>query len=63
MLFLLQSAFMLSVVRMLLKGKVGGRALNRHGIYIVDHEKSWKIMELCFCISMGTLRIVLSVKW
>ena len=24
------------------------RALNSHGKYIVDHGKSWKIMELCF---------------
>ena len=36
---------MLSVVKMLLKGEVGGHALNNHGNYIVDHEKSWKIME------------------
>ena len=27
------------------KGVVGGRALNSHGNYIVDHGK---IMELCF---------------
>ena len=40
-LFLLHSAFMLSVVKMLLKREVGGRALNSHGNYIVDHEKSW----------------------
>ena len=36
--------FMLSMV-MLLKGEVGGCALNSHGNYIVDHgkslEKSW----------------------
>ena len=36
---------MLSVVKMLLKGEVGGRALNSHGNNIVDHgkslEKSW----------------------
>ena len=41
-LLLLQSAFMLSVVKMLLKGEVGGHAFNSHGKYIVDHEKSWK---------------------
>ena len=35
--------FMLSVVKMLLKGEAGGRALNSHGNYIVDHGK---IMEL-----------------
>ena len=39
---LLHSTFMLSVVKMLLKGKVGGYALNSHGNYIVDHGKSWK---------------------
>ena len=39
---LLHSAFMLSVVKMLLKGEVGGHALNSHGNYIVNHEKSWK---------------------
>ena len=42
---LLHSTFMLSVVKMPLKGGVGGRALNSHGNYIVDHGK---IMELCF---------------
>ena len=50
MLLLLHSTFMLSVVKMLLKGEVGGCALNSHGNYIVDHGKSWenhgKIMEL-----------------
>ena len=41
---------MLSVVKMLLKGEVGGRALNSHGNYIVDHGKSWKnhgIVNFC----------------
>ena len=37
------SAFMLFVVKMPLKGEVGGSALNRHGNYIVDPGKSWKI--------------------
>ena len=37
-LLLLHSAFMLCVVKMPLKGEVGGCALNSHG----------KIMELCF---------------
>ena len=49
---LLHSAFMLSVVKMSLKGEVGGHALNSHGIYIVDHGKSWKnhgIVFLNFC--------------
>ena len=33
---------MLSVVKMLLKGEVGGSALSSHGNYIVDHGLSWK---------------------
>ena len=41
MLLLLHMAFILSVVKMLLKGEVGGHALNSHGNYIVDHGKSW----------------------
>ena len=43
MLLLLNSTFMLSVVKLLLKGEVGDFALNSHGNYIVDHGK---IMEL-----------------
>ena len=43
MLFLLHSAFLLSVVKLLLKGEVGVCALNSHGNYIVD--LTWKIME------------------
>ena len=39
-LLLLHSAFMLSLVKMLLKGEVGGHVLNSHGNYIVDHGKS-----------------------
>ena len=42
---LLHSAFMLSMVKMLLKGEVVDCALNSHGNYIVDHGK---ILELCF---------------
>ena len=42
LLLLLHSTFILSVVKMLLKGVVGGCALNSHGNYIVDHGKSWK---------------------
>ena len=38
------SAFMLSVVKMLLKRLAGGCAFNSHGNYIFDHGK---IMELC----------------
>ena len=51
-LMLLHSTFMLSVVKMLLKGEVGGHALNSHGNYVVDHGKSWKnhgIVFLNFC--------------
>ena len=43
---------MLSVVKMPLKGEIGGQALNSHGKYIVDHGKSWKnqgIVFLNFC--------------
>ena len=39
-LLLLNSTFMLSVVKMTLKGEVGGQSghgLNSHGNYIVDH--------------------------
>ena len=42
MLLLLHSAFMLSVVKLLLKGEVGVCSLNSHGNYTVDHGKSWK---------------------
>ena len=52
MLLLLHSTFMPSSVKMLLKGEVGGSALNSHGNYIVDHGKSWKnhgIVILNFC--------------
>ena len=44
-LLLLHSAFMLCIVKMPLKGEVGGCALNVHGNYIIDHGK---IMDLCF---------------
>ena len=43
-LLLLHSAFMLTVVKMLVKGEVGGSALNSHGNYIVDHGKSWNFV-------------------
>ena len=52
LLLLLHSAFMLCIVKMLLKGEVGGSALNSHGNYIVDQGKSWKnhgIVLLNFC--------------
>ena len=44
-LLLLHYAFMLCVVKMPLKGEVGGFALNSHGNYIVDHGK---IMDCVF---------------
>ena len=47
-LLLLHSAFMLSVVKMPLKGAVGGCALNSHGNYIVDCGKSWKNHGIVF---------------
>ena len=47
-LLLLHSAFMLSVVKMPLKGEVGGHALNSHGNYIVDHGKSWENHVIVF---------------
>ena len=37
-----------SVVKMPLKGEFGGHAFKSHENDIVDHGKSWKIMELCF---------------
>ena len=47
MLLLLHSAFMLSVVKMLLNREVGGHALNSHGNYIVDHGKIMEISWNC----------------
>ena len=56
MLLLLHSTFMLRVVKMLLKEEVCGSALNSHGNYIADHGK---IMELCFQISVGSLKMAI----
>ena len=47
-LLLLHYTFMLSVVKMPLKGEVGGCALNSHGNYIADHGKSWKNHGILF---------------
>ena len=52
---LLHSTFMLNMVKMPLKGEVGGHALNSHGNYIVDHEKSWKNHGIGFLNFCGTL--------
>ena len=43
---------MLSMVKMLLKGEVGGHEFNIHGNYICDRGKAWKnhgIESLNFC--------------
>ena len=48
MLLLMHSPFMLSVVKMLLKGEVGGHVLNSHGNYIVNHGKLWKNLGIVF---------------
>ena len=45
---LLHSTFMFSVVKMLLKGDIGGCAFNIHGNYIVDHGNSWKNHGIVF---------------
>ena len=54
---LLHSIFMLSVVKMSLKGEVGGHALNSLGNYIVDHGKSWKNHGIVFLNFCGNLYI------
>ena len=38
----------LSVVKMLLKGEVGGHVLKSHGNYVFDHGKSWKNHGIVF---------------
>ena len=57
MLLLLHSTYMLSVVKMLLRGEVGGCALNSHGNNIVDHGKSWKNQGIVFFNFCGNLGI------
>ena len=52
MLVLMHSAFMLRVMKIMLKGEVGCRALNNHENYFVDCGKSWKnhgIVFMNFC--------------
>ena len=39
---------MLSMVKMPLKGEIGGHALNCHRNDFVDHGKSWKNHECVF---------------
>ena len=51
---LLHSVFILSMVKMALKGEVEGHVLNPYGNYIVDHGKSCKnhgIVFLNFCVN------------
>ena len=47
-LLLLHSTFMLCMVKMSLKGEVGGCTFNSHGNYIVDHGKSLKNHGIVF---------------
>ena len=44
------TAFILSMVKMLLKGEDGGNALNSHGNYIADHGKSLKNCGIVFLL-------------
>ena len=55
---------MLNVVKMMLKGEVGGCALNSHGNYMADPGKSWKnhgivffkfLLEPCFILILKRL--------
>ena len=56
---LLRSTFVLSVVKMPLKGEVGGHdALNSHGNYIVVHGKSWKNHKIVFLNFCGNPDII-----
>ena len=62
-LLLLHSAFMLSVVELLLKEKVGVCALNSHGKYIVDLGKSWKNNEIVFLNFCGNPDVSVCDNW
>ena len=53
---------MLSVVKMPLKGDVGGHTINSHGNYIVDHGKSWKNHGIVFLNFCGNNAIATFVK-
>ena len=62
-LLLLHSAFLLSVVKIPLKGEVGSHASNSHGNCIVDHGKSWKnhgIVFLNLCGNPGIKSVKIS---
>ena len=59
-------AFMLSVVKLLLKGEAGVCALNSHGIYIVDRGKPWKnhgIVFVHFCGNSALWTVNHRVLW
>ena len=55
-LLLLHSAFMLCVVKIPLKGEIGGHALTIHVNYIVDHGKSWYIFEFLWTLMIVTIK-------
>ena len=61
MLLLMHSAFMLSAVKLLLKGEVGLCALNSHGNYSVDHGISWKNHGIVFLIFCGNADLQIAV--
>ena len=61
-LLFLHSTFMLCMVKMPLKGEVGGCALKSHGNYIVDPGKSWKNHEIVFLIFCGNPGMSMSSK-
>ena len=66
MLLLLHSAFILRVVKLLLKGKDGICALNSHRNYIVDHGKSWncvfEFLWVFFLIFVGKMSFSASTE-
>ena len=66
MLLLLHSAFMPSMVKLLLIGEVRDYALNSHGNYIVNHGKSWKnhgIVFLKFCGNPAKYNLPFQSLW
>ena len=68
MLLLLHSAFMLSVVKLLLKEEAGVCALNSHGNYIVDLGKSWNcvfefLWERCISAHWVVFESFQSIWW
>ena len=62
-LVLLHSPFMLCLVKMPLKGEIGGCALNSHGNYTIDHGKSWKNNGILFLNFCGNPVIIYSGIW